>query len=190
MKVALDIAPVIRKASAGTHKHGLEYFFWKRPEIVAFDDSHVCAKVRGGGHNIYEVIIEYDAGEGTVSSVSCSCPAYRSHPGPCKHIIATLYAMIAGFGKGFEPPAHEGPEPMEPPAREASRPGGIFSAAPEDVPDDASDDGAVVRLGRGGPEDFWSDPFPDDDGEYDAGPHCGRIGGLRRRRRGGDPDDG
>ena len=56
-----------------------------------YDDfDQIYAMVRGSRGNVYDVFIEYDPYKDAFGEANCSCPAFETYEGPCKHCVAVL----------------------------------------------------------------------------------------------------
>ena len=54
------------------------------------DTDFIQALVKGSGRNSYTVQITYDIDMDRVKQIYCSCPAFYSYSGICKHCVAVL----------------------------------------------------------------------------------------------------
>ena len=72
-----------------TYSRGHIYYLNKRVNSLHFlqDDLTFHAKVRG--NDIYDVSVSFSE-DGNITSSSCTCPAFSTYSGACKHIVAVL----------------------------------------------------------------------------------------------------
>jgi uncharacterized Zn finger protein len=78
-------------------QRGREYFAQGMVELTGVTDSKVTAKC--AGTRLYRTKIELKNGS---LSGECSCPAFEDF-GPCKHMAATCYAVMAKNKAGYAP---------------------------------------------------------------------------------------
>lgn len=84
----------ILKQSSGwmTYKRGMEYFRDHRVKTIRFDPDEMTFRALVEGGEPYEVILQTDM-DGRLSRVDCTCPAFASVAGHCKHIVAALLQL-------------------------------------------------------------------------------------------------
>ena len=62
-----------------------------------------AAEVQGSGDNLYHTEVTLDK-ELTLIDYDCSCPAFETFDGPCKHIAAVAYQLGNHLGGGLVRP--------------------------------------------------------------------------------------
>ena len=60
---------------------------------------HIHAKVKGSGINLYQVTADICEEESLIMGVTCTCPAFYSYDGICKHCAAVLLQYLKGQGR-------------------------------------------------------------------------------------------
>lgn len=78
-------------------QRGREYYAQGMVELTAVTDVKVTAKC--AGTRLYKAKLELK--NGTLSG-ECSCPAFEDF-GPCKHMAAVCYAVMAKHKAGYAP---------------------------------------------------------------------------------------
>ncbi len=78
-------------------QRGREYFLQGMVEITTVTETRVTAKC--AGTRLYKTMLELK--NGTLSG-ECSCPAFEDF-GPCKHMAAACYAVMAENKAGYAP---------------------------------------------------------------------------------------
>ncbi|MDU2063892.1 MAG: DEAD/DEAH box helicase [Sporomusaceae bacterium] len=83
-----------------TFTKGISYFHEGRVRQLrfSFDKRMFTAQVRG--EQVYEVAIEFDRHQ-EMHDCQCTCPAFAAYDGACKHIVAVLKAIQAGWAHYF-----------------------------------------------------------------------------------------
>ncbi len=84
-------------AGSKTYERGIELYergrirqFDIETDMIDPDVENITAKVKGSGRNLYTVEIAYDTVMDDIESMLCTCPAFRSYDGICKHCAAVL----------------------------------------------------------------------------------------------------
>lgn len=89
----VDIERLVREPYLS---RGEVYFNQGLVKIISVSDSEIKSKTVG--KEIYEVTLRHN---GISLGGECSCPAFRNW-GPCKHMAATGFALIASNQWGYE----------------------------------------------------------------------------------------
>lgn len=76
-------------SNSDTFHKGFIYYLNKRVLGFEFDEDNLTAHAIVQGHEKYSVAVSFSE-RGTVKSSRCSCPAYSTYSGACKHIVAVL----------------------------------------------------------------------------------------------------
>ncbi len=79
-----DPSPLVKRAE--------EVFRSGKVFSLRRDGNAFFARVEGKSKASYPVTIHID-GNGRMDSYSCDCEASRRYPGPCKHVVAALFAI-------------------------------------------------------------------------------------------------
>lgn len=79
------------KSISHVHKHTVDM---DGREVVQLE-----ALVQGSRDNVYEVIVELCEEESWIEEIFCSCPAYFSYHGICKHCVALLLSYLKERGE-------------------------------------------------------------------------------------------
>lgn len=93
----------IRKMAFGrTYQKGLDIYrsdtkiciFDVETDMVDPELDNIRAMVRGSGRGYYDVDIAYNTAMDDVEYAYCSCPAFGTYDGPCKHCVAVLLEYV------------------------------------------------------------------------------------------------
>lgn len=79
-----DPSPLVKRAEE-VYKSGKVF-------SLRQDGNTFHARVIGKSKASYPVSIHIDS-NGRMDSYACDCEASRRYPGPCKHVVATLFAI-------------------------------------------------------------------------------------------------
>lgn len=86
--VGLD--EILKQSSSWmTYKRGMEYYREHRVKMLKFDPDEMNFRAIVEGSEVYEVFLHTDW-DGCLHRVECTCPAFASMAGTCKHIVAAL----------------------------------------------------------------------------------------------------
>lgn len=91
---------IIERSSQGSYKKGGEYYRAGRIKAVQFNQEKLSFDAKIMGTRKYDVALHFDA-NGELTDAGCSCPAYASSPGYCKHIVAVLLLIEEKDRQGF-----------------------------------------------------------------------------------------
>lgn len=79
-----DPSPLVKRAE--------EVFRSGKVFSLRRDGNAFFARVEGKSQASYPVSVHID-NNGRMDSYSCDCEASRRYPGPCKHVVAALFAI-------------------------------------------------------------------------------------------------
>jgi uncharacterized Zn finger protein len=75
-----------------TFQRGRMYYYNKRVTGLDFNSSTMEYSAKVLGSEVYDVRITADE-DGEIDSFYCSCPAFKTYFGLCKHIVAFLFIL-------------------------------------------------------------------------------------------------
>ncbi len=95
----LDEATIREQTRSGSFERGKQYFQQGAVADVQHKERAVRARVKGSQPMPYVVEIHYD--NTGVTEASCTCPFHKG--AWCKHIVATLLAILNATGEDSSP---------------------------------------------------------------------------------------
>ena len=95
-RIRIDLRP-IEEGDEPLYKRGRAvYEAGKVSGLLRRGDSSFRCSVEGSKGESYSVFVSLDGGR--LSSYSCNCEASKRYPGPCKHVVAALFAIEEEYG--------------------------------------------------------------------------------------------
>ena len=68
---------------------------YERTDQEGLERIKLTAKVQGSGIHMYQVVAEIVEDRSAVDQITCTCPAFYSFDGICKHCVGTLLQYMA-----------------------------------------------------------------------------------------------
>ena len=68
---------------------------YERKNRDSIEEIHILAKVKGSGIHMYQVMANIIEARSEVKDITCTCPAYSSYDGLCKHCAGVLLCYLA-----------------------------------------------------------------------------------------------
>ncbi|MBD1371353.1 SNF2 helicase associated domain-containing protein [Hazenella sp. IB182357] len=95
LDLQLEISDIqSQSASLRTYERGEYYYRDGRVDRIEYNSTYAYYRSLVEGQQAYEVMIYMESNG--VDVCECSCPAFNSYEGYCKHIVATLLAILYG----------------------------------------------------------------------------------------------